>query len=114
MQNVLISILLYIYLSLCLSIIADKLGQGDLAVIAWIPFFNLYVIVKLADFNGLTFLLFFIPFFNYLFLTYCLMRISAYLDRNPLIGMLMFVPVVNLILLGYLAFTDSKSSKSLI
>lgn len=33
MQNVLISILLYIYLSLCLSIIADKLGQGDLACV---------------------------------------------------------------------------------
>ncbi len=114
MQNVFISILVYIFTSLCLSIIAGKLGQGELAFMAWIPILNLYIIVKLADFSGFTLLIFFIPFVNYIYLAYCLMRITAFLDRNPLLGLLMFVHVLNLILLGYLAFTDKKSPGSLV
>jgi len=95
-------------------VIANKLGQEELSLMAWIPILNLYCIVKLADFNGLTALIFFIPIVNYFYLVFCLMRISAFLNRNPLLGLLMFLPVVNFILLGYLTFTDKELPNSLI
>lgn len=114
MENIILGVIVYIFTSYCISKIAIKLGEEECAVLAWIPIFNFYILVKLADFSGITVLIFLIPVVNYIFLGFCLMKICALLDRDPILGLLMFIPIVDLILLGYVAFTDVEKPRDLI
>jgi len=103
-----ISLLVYLYMVVCLICLADKLGRSEYGILLFIPIMNLYFLLKIADLNGLLLILFCIPVLNYFLLAFCFMRISAFLGKSPWLGLGMFVPIVNLVIMGYLAFFDHE------
>ena len=107
-MNYIISILVYVYVVVCLYSIAEKLGRTEYGIMLFVPIMNLYFIVKIADLSAWWMILFFIPVVNYLLLAFCFMRITAFLGKSPWLGLAMVVPIVNLVLLGYLAFFDHE------
>ena len=105
-------LVVYIYASICLQLIAKKTGSPD-PWLAWIPVANVFLMCKIAGLSYwwlLVFLLSFIPVLGML----CNMAISGYiwykiaLARNKpgWIGAISIVPLVGLITMGYLAFSD--------
>jgi hypothetical protein len=103
-----IAILLYIWMALCLHVIADKSstlkGYGWLA---WFPIANIYLMCKIAGRPAWWTLLFFIPLENLVIAIIVWMGIAKARNKPGWLGILMLLPIVNLIIPGILAFTDS-------
>lgn len=99
----------YLYFSLCLYLIAQKLNVSG-AWVAWVPLFQVFTFLQSASKPAWWVLLFFVPFVNMVIPTYLWMCISENLGREKWFGLLMLVPVVNLIYLGMLAFSGQGSN----
>ena len=95
---------IYIWGSLCLQIIANKL-ETEYAWLAWVPIVNLYIICKMAGQPGWWFFLFFIPVVNIIAYVLVWMNISEACNQPSELGVFMLVPVVNFVILGILAFS---------
>jgi len=96
------SLLLYLYVSITLMIIARKSNTRN-AGLAWIPIVNLFLMCQIARRPGWWVLLLLIPVVN-LFVTALLwMSIAEMRDKPLWTGALMLVPVLNLLILVYLA-----------
>ena len=106
-------ILFYIYLSLALMIIAKKTNTSH-AWFAWIPFLNLYLMMKIADARLWTFIVFllgiFIPVIGSLLTLGITILwwwgIAEARNKSGFLGILMIIPLVNLVILGYLAWSE--------
>lgn len=99
------SIAVYVWLALCLYIIANKTYTPN-AWLAWIPIVNFYLACKVADKPGWWLVLFFIPIVNVVIGIIVWMGIAVARNRPSWLGILMIIPVVNLIIPGILAFTE--------
>lgn len=94
----------YIYFSLCLFSIANKLNVPS-PWIAWIPIVSIWTIVSAAGKPWWWILLLFVPIINIFIGIYLWICITENLGKNKLLGLLMLVPILNLIFLGFLAFS---------
>jgi len=104
----LIVIAFYVFVSLCLFIIAKKLNVPA-PWTAWIPIVNLWTLVACAGKPAWWLILYIIPVVNFFVLIYLYMCITENLGKNKWLGLLMLVPLVNLGFLGWLAFSKSES-----
>ena len=107
----LILLIVYIYFSLCLQIIAKKANQES-AWLAWVPIGSNFLMCKIAGIRYwwlLIFLAWPIPILGSIsilgFLTFNWYKIAVVLNKPGWIGLLMIIPVVNFIVLGYFAFS---------
>ena len=103
--NLIISLAVYVWVSLCLHTIANKTGTPN-GWLAWIPIANLYLMCKVAGRSGWWTILFFIPLANIVILIIVWMDIAKARNKPSWLGILMIIPVVNLVIPGILAFSD--------
>jgi len=94
---------MYIYLAIVLMKIAKKTNTPN-NWFAWIPFLNLYLMVKIAKKPGWWFILMLIPFVNIIIGIIIWMAIAKRLGHPEWLGILVIVPIANIIIPGYLAF----------
>lgn len=106
------ALLVYIYASLCLQLIAKKTNQGPVWL-AWVPVGNLFLMCKIASLDYkwlLGYLLTFIPLVGVIFGLaingYLWYRIALVRNQPGWLGILACLPLVNLVIMGYLAFSD--------
>jgi len=99
-----ILLILYIYLSLALHIIAKKTAT-PLGWLAWIPIVNFYLMNRIAGRPGWWFWLFLIPWVNMVIAVIVWMGIAKVRNKTEWLGLLLLIPIVNFILPGYLAFS---------
>ena len=97
-------VVMYLYFSLCLFSIAQKV-RHKYAWWAFIPILNLYQTVELAGKAWYWFIFMFIPFVNIVAFAWIWADIARARGKEPywLWGILMLVPFVNYLVLLYLA-----------
>ncbi|MBN3038688.1 MAG: hypothetical protein JW869_04635 [Candidatus Omnitrophica bacterium] len=99
-----LALLLYVYLSLALHIIAKKAGTSK-RWLAWIPIASLYLMCKIANRPGWWTLLFFVPVVNLVIAIIVWEVIARACNKAGWLGVLIIIPFVNLLVPGYLAFS---------
>lgn len=99
-------LLYYLIFALCLQIIARK-TKTEGSWLAWIPIFNLYLMLKIAGRSGLELILFFIPIVNLVVWVGVWKDIALARNMSPEgawgIGITMLIPFLNFIPLMILA-----------
>ncbi|HNX80995.1 MAG TPA: hypothetical protein PKL77_02485 [Candidatus Omnitrophota bacterium] len=107
-----IIVLIYIYISLCLFLIAKKLAKEP-AWLAWIPIGNLFLVCNLAGIRYWWLLVLLSAILPYLailagmaFSAFVWWHISKTRGKPAWLGILTILPVVNFIIIGYLAFSE--------
>ena len=106
-----IAIAFYVFVSLCLFLIAKKLAVPA-PWTAWVPIVNLWTLVACAGKPAWWLIFYLIPIVNFFFFIYLYMCITENLGKNKWLGLLMLLPLVNLGFLGWLAFSKSESLSS--
>jgi len=100
-------VVLYVYFSLCLFLIAKKLNVPS-PWTAWVPIVNIWTLLQAAGKPGWWVLLFFIPFVGFFVIIYVWMCITENLGRNKWLGLLILIPVISLVFMGVLAFSKQE------
>lgn len=98
-----VALVAYVYSSLCLMKIAQRLNEPN-AWLAWIPFVNVFLMLKLAEKPLWWFLLSLLPPISIVIFVIVWMRIAVRLGKPEWWGILVIVPGVQIIVPGYLAF----------
>jgi hypothetical protein len=99
-----VSILLYIYNSLCLSKIAGKTNTA-FGWFAWLPILNVFLMLMIAKKSFWWFILLLIPLINFVCMVIVWMEIARMRNKPAWLGLLMMLPIANFIIIGYLAFS---------
>ncbi len=107
-----VTLLFYIYYSVCLQLISKKTNQGPIWL-AWVPIAQLFLMCKIAGISYLWLLLLllsFIPIVGMLsslglggFIWY---KIALARQKPGWLGILTVIPIVGLVFTGYLAFAE--------
>ncbi len=102
-----VSLATYIYSSLALMTIANKLGNEN-GWFAWVPILNTILLFQLGDKNPWLLLIAFIPGIGALVIAIlCIIIIMTICEKrgyDKLLGLLSLVPIANLVLIGVLAW----------
>lgn len=101
------SLLSYAYFGLALMFIAKKTKTPN-GWMAWVPFLNIYLMVKAAGKSGLWIIALLIPFVNIVAIVLIWAAIAERLGKPAWWGILMLVPVANFVIVGILAFSGNK------
>ncbi|MFC1912587.1 DUF5684 domain-containing protein [Chloroflexota bacterium] len=99
------SITAYIWLAICLQMIAKKTSTPD-DWLAWIPIANIYLLCKVAGRSGWWTLVFFVPPLNLAIAVIWWWIVAEKRNKPGWLGILMLVPGANLIVPGVLAFSE--------
>ncbi len=99
------SIAVYVWVALCLYIIAKKTNTEN-AWLAWIPVGNIILACQIAGKPWWWVFLFLIPIANIVFGIIVMWKICEARGKPGWLSLLMFVPVANLVIPGVLAFSD--------
>jgi len=100
----LIGIAAYVWMALCLQIIARKTNTPN-TWLAWIPIANIYLMCKVAGKPGWWTVLFFIPIANIVFAILVWMNIAEARNQPGWLGILTIIPIGNFVIPGILAFS---------
>ena len=102
-----VSLATYVYSSLALMTIANKLGNEN-GWFAWVPILNTILLFQLGDKNPWLLLIAFIPGIGALVIAIlCIIIIMTICEKrgyDKLLGLLSLVPIANLVLIGVLAW----------
>lgn len=102
-----VSLATYVYSSLALMTIANKLGNEN-GWFAWVPILNTILLFQLGDKNPWLLLIAFIPGIGALIIAIlCIIIIMTICEKrgyDKLLGLLSLVPIANLVLIGVLAW----------
>ena len=99
------SIGVYVWIALCLYIIAKKTNTEN-AWLAWIPVGNVILACLIAGKPWWWVFLFLIPIANIVFAILVFWKICEARNKPGWLALLMLVPIANLVIPGILAFTD--------
>ena len=102
--------LFYIYLAICLQVLAKKTGTGN-GWMAWVPIADIFLLINIAQKPLWWFLLLLIPIVNIVIGIVLWMAIAERRGKENWFGILIIIPVVGIFIPGYLAFFDNKKSK---
>ncbi len=102
-----IVVVLYLYFAYTLYVMAKKTNTPN-AWLAWIPFANIFLFVKVAGQSYWWILLLFVPFVNIIVSIWLYMELAKHLNHPSWLGILMIVPIINLVIPAYLAFVPGK------
>jgi hypothetical protein len=106
---VVLAIVPYVYVCLCLFLIAKKLFVPS-PWIAWVPIAQVWTIVTSAGKPWWWMLFLLVPIVNFFVGIYFWVCITENLGRNKWLGLLMLLPVINVVFLGILAFSKTGTS----
>ena len=98
---------LYIYLALCLQILAEKTNTPN-SWLAWIPIADIFLMLQIAQKPLWWFLLFLIPIVNIVIGIIIWMKIAERTGKPSWLGVLLIVPVIGIAIPGYLAFSGGE------
>ena len=99
----LVSVGAYIWIALCLYIIAKKTNTEN-PWMAWVPILNMWLMVQIAQKEAWWMILFFVPIAGVVASVVVTMAIAERVGKPSWWGILTIVPGVNLIVPGYLAW----------
>ena len=102
---IVLSLAPYIWLALCLYIIANKTNTPN-GWLAWIPIANIYLMCKVAGRPGWWTLLYFVPLVDIVIGIIVWMGIAKARYKPDWLGILMIIPILNFVIPGILAFSD--------
>ncbi|MBN1517262.1 hypothetical protein JXA32_11930 [Candidatus Sumerlaeota bacterium] len=108
MVQIVVGIIGYVYMAICLQVIADKTGT-DNGWLAWIPIANIYLMLVIADKPIWWLILLFIPCVNIVWIVFQIliwMAIAEERGKPSWLGILIIVPIINIAIPGILAFSD--------
>jgi hypothetical protein len=103
-------VLLYLFACYCLYRIGKKTQTQD-AWMAWVPFLNIYYMVKIADKKWWWVILLLISPINIAFSVLVWMEIAKKLKKPDWWGIMIIIPIVNLIFMGMMAFSQDNSGE---
>ncbi len=103
----LLAFALYIFMSLCIFLIAKKLDVPA-PWTAWIPLVQVWTIVASAGKPWWWILLLLVPIVNAVISIYLWICITENLGKNKWLGLLMLLPFINVVFLGILAFSKTE------
>jgi len=113
-------LIFYVYVALVLQTIAKKTKTKN-SWMAWLPVFNLYLMVKSAKLPGWYFFGYFlaiIPFAGALLATafgiYVWWKIAEQRNHPGWFSILFLIPILGLVLMGVIAWSDNKSTKKVV
>jgi hypothetical protein len=101
---VIFSLAYYIYMSLCVYLIAKKTHRQK-AWFAWIPILNILLELRIARKSAWWIIWYFIPLVNLIVYIIVWMRICRRLHKPEWLGLLIIISPFDLIISGYLAFS---------
>lgn len=104
-------IAVYVYSAICVMRMAKKTNTEN-AWMAWIPIFNLVLLIQIARKPLWWIILFFIPLVNIVMTILVWMGVSKELKKPEWIGVVMIIPIANLVAMGYLAFSKEEVSET--
>ena len=107
--RMIIGISSYIFTAYALQVIANKTNTSD-GWMAWIPIFNLILMIRIAGVSGWYFFLMLIPLVNIYFCIKLLVGIAHARGRSGWFAVPLLLPVINLFGLGVLAFSDPEET----
>lgn len=107
------AVFLYCYIALSLTYIAQRAKKGP-TWWAWVPVWNILLMLKVVEKPLWWLLFFFLPFFNIIFVVFLYSQIARQVKEPEWVGFLILIPVVNIFLPGYLAYRASKSTTPLV
>jgi len=99
------SIGVYVWIALCLYIIAKKTNTEN-AWLAWIPVGNIILACQIAGKPWWWVFLFLIPIANIVFGIIVMWKICEVRNKPGWLSLLMLVPIANLVVPGVVAFAD--------
>lgn len=99
--------ILYTYYGISLTKIAEKTGQGENKLFAWLPILNIYLLTMIARKPGWWVLLFFLPIVNLVVSIIIWMEVSKATKHPEWIGILVITPI-GILVPGFLAFAEGK------
>ena len=103
-------LLIFLYFALCLQVIGKKTNTPD-DWLAWIPFVNLYYMIRISGKPDRWVLFLFVPFWNLFLLAQVWDAIIEKRRGQPSTdGWLLLIPVLNYLVLTRLAFVDEPAS----
>jgi hypothetical protein len=89
-----VSIVLYLYFSFCLFIIAKKTGNLDNAILAWLPIINIILLIQIAKKPIWWILLLLVPLVNIIIYVIIWMKIAEARGKPSWLGVLFIIPVI--------------------
>jgi len=105
----LFSIGIYAYSVLTLMLIAKKTSTPG-GWMAWVPFLNLYLMVKISGKSIIWLVLWLLPFVNIVAMIIIWAAIAEKRGKPAWWGVLMLVPIANFIIMGILAFSGGSGA----
>lgn len=105
-------IIFYIYLAICLQVLAKKTGTKN-GWMAWIPIADIFLMINIANKPLWWFVLLLIPIVNIVIGIVLWMAIAERRGKENWIGVLIIVPVVGIVIPGYLAFSEKKKTEKI-
>ena len=102
---------IYVYMAVCLMKIAKKTNTSN-AWLAWIPIFNIILMVQIAKKPLWWIVLILIPIVNIVISIIIWMEIAKAVKKPDWLGILIIIPIANLIIPGYLAFSKMEEEVS--
>jgi hypothetical protein len=99
-----VSIIFYIYISLCLSKIANKTNT-PFGWFAWFPILNIFLMLMIARKSFWWIILLLIPLVSLICIIIIWMEIARMRNKPAWLGFLMMLPIANFLIIGYLAFS---------
>jgi len=105
-----VTLVVYLFLCYCFSLICQKTGQPA-GFLVWVPCFQWIALLRAADMSGWWFLALMLPGLNLLAGIIWSFRIAQARGKSPWVGLLLLLPVINLLALLYLAFSGGGAEK---
>jgi len=99
-----VSLVFYIYSSLCLHKIANK-TKTPFGWFAWLPILSILLMLMIAKKSFWWLILLLIPLVSLVCIIIIWMEIAKMRNKPAWLGFLMMLPVANFLILGYLAFS---------
>ena len=101
------SLLVYLFAAWCLWKIARDMQVGD-EWLAWVPFFNLFILLRAAGRPAWAVLLLLLPLVNLVVAAIVFMALAERRGRLSVYGLLLFLPVINLLVLYSLTYVPAR------
>jgi hypothetical protein len=99
------AVVFYLFFCLCCHLICSK-AKSPAGILAWIPPFQIFALLRAANMSALWFIALFIPFINLLAHILWSLNIAKARGKGGLVALFLILPITNLLAFLYLAFSS--------
>jgi len=105
MMSLVFMVAIYAFFAVCLQTIAKK-TETEKDWMAWVPFLNLVLLLKVANKPMWWIVLFFIPIVNFVSAIVIMMSVAERREKPSWVGALVVIPFFGVAVIPYLAFSS--------